>query len=587
MRTRLRGKATLLFMMLGLLLAIPAVALAADVINADLIDYTSQNANYTAGSANGVVTEYWVQADTDGCDPGDGGAVSFKLSVKSQSDGADVTASSFKARLDTDAAGSEQALNNFTLTLNGCAPKPPGTDQFPTTGVFKKVVFTSDANLAAGQYKVEINGSTISDPNDPANEYSPDNQNSFLINVSAPTTGGGGGTGGDPCAGVTVAAPTFANTTPTNGKNGWFNEDDGIPTVSATSTGNTVTYATDAAGPFGAAAPTLGQGETTVYAKATDGNNCSSTVASQLYKVDTVDPSVTPEDVINTTWRNTPLSQQFNATDDTSGLANPADGTFTLTASAESQEDANTPTVDSKTVEDVAGNSTTRKVSALIDLTKPNLGIVDNNAASYNVCGSARPTRPTFNPSDALSVLDGSEGDTWTDNVLATGVGTYKYSAHAKDKAGNEDFYPGPAATDVKTYSVVYGDAANGGVFSGFLPPINANGTRSVFKLTSTIPVKFQLTCNGAPLSNAVAYLTVQKVDPNPDGTVNEAIATDAATTGNQFRYADGGYHFNLSTKSGYTNPSGQNVSFSAGTWQLTVSLDDNTKRTIQIDLRK
>ena len=75
MRTRLRGKATLLFMMLGLLLAIPAVALAADVINADLIDYTSQNANYTAGSANGVVTEYWVQADTDGCDPGDGGAV--------------------------------------------------------------------------------------------------------------------------------------------------------------------------------------------------------------------------------------------------------------------------------------------------------------------------------------------------------------------------------------------------------------------------------------------------------------------------------------------------------------------------------
>jgi hypothetical protein len=101
---------------------------------------------------------------------------------------------------------------------------------------------------------------------------------------------------------------------------------------------------------------------------------------------------------------------------------------------------------------------------------------------------------------------------------------------------------------------VVYGDAANGGAFSGFLPPINAARTRSVFKLTSTVPVKFRLTCNGAPPSNAVAYLTVQKIDSNPDGTIrtiNEAIATNAATTGNQFRYADGGYHFNLSTKSG------------------------------------
>ena len=85
-----------------------------------------------------------------------------------------------------------------------------------------------------------------------------------------------------------------------------------------------------------------------------------------------------------------------------------------------------------------------------------------------------------------------------------------------------------------------------------------------------------------------MAYLTVQKVDPNPDGTMNEVIATDAATTGNQFRYADGGYHFNLSTKSGYyTNPSGENVSFSAGTWKLIVSLDDGTTRSVVIDLRK
>jgi hypothetical protein len=237
-----------------------------------------------------------------------------------------------------------------------------------------------------------------------------------------------------------------------------------------------------------------------------------------------------------------------------------------------------------------------------VDTRLPDLNISGAaDGTSYDVCATLNgngPQRPTFAPSDPTpgsgvtwadantnGKVDAAEFstntfDSWTTPSNAYGLGSYTYNASADDNAGN-------VQTGSRSYSVVYGDAANGGAFGGFLPPINANGTRSVFKLTSTIPVKFQLTCNGAPLSNAVAYLTVQKVDPNPDGTINEAIATDAATTGNQFRYADGGYHFNLSTKSGYTNPSGQNIPFSAGTWKLIVSLDDHTTRTVVIDLRK
>ena len=178
MRIRLRSKITLLFMSWGLLLAVPAVALAADVINADLIDFNSQNADYTAGATNGVQTAYWVEADNNGCDPADGGALSFKLKVIRQSDNADVTASAFKARLATAAAGTEQALNNFTLTFDKCSTaannQPPNNTQ--------TVIFTSDANLDPGKYKVEADTSAalINDPNDLDNTYSASNQNSFL-----------------------------------------------------------------------------------------------------------------------------------------------------------------------------------------------------------------------------------------------------------------------------------------------------------------------------------------------------------------------------------------------------------------------
>jgi len=43
MRTFLRGKVTLLFMMLGMLIALPAVALAAELVTSEL-DTTTPNA---------------------------------------------------------------------------------------------------------------------------------------------------------------------------------------------------------------------------------------------------------------------------------------------------------------------------------------------------------------------------------------------------------------------------------------------------------------------------------------------------------------------------------------------------------------
>jgi hypothetical protein len=112
--------------------------------------------------------------------------------------------------------------------------------------------------------------------------------------------------------------------------------------------------------------------------------------------------------------------------------------------------------------------------------------------------------------------------------------------------------------------------------WSGILQPINADGS-SVFKLKSTVPVKFQLTGASAGITNAVATLTLAKISATATGTDIEAVSTAAATTGNTFRYdaTSGQYIFNLATKD-----------LSTGTWRLTIDLHDGVSRTVNISLK-
>jgi hypothetical protein len=88
----------------------------------------------------------------------------------------------------------------------------------------------------------------------------------------------------------------------------------------------------------------------------------------------------------------------------------------------------------------------------------------------------------------------------------------------------------------------------------------------SVFKLGSTIPVKFKLTgaCAGSP--NIVARIYLAKITNSIIGSDIEAISTSAADSGNMFRYDgnSGQYIFNLATKP-----------LSAGTWQIRIDLGD------------
>ena len=113
--------------------------------------------------------------------------------------------------------------------------------------------------------------------------------------------------------------------------------------------------------------------------------------------------------------------------------------------------------------------------------------------------------------------------------------------------------------------------------FSGVLQPINADGS-SIFKLGSTVPVKFQLTdASGVSVTTAAANLYVSKVSDGVAGSEVEAISTSSATSGSLFRYdsTSDQYVFNLGTKG-----------LSSGTWQLRIALDNGTSHFVNISLK-
>ncbi|MDT4985708.1 MAG: hypothetical protein QOF95_3198 [Pseudonocardiales bacterium] len=112
--------------------------------------------------------------------------------------------------------------------------------------------------------------------------------------------------------------------------------------------------------------------------------------------------------------------------------------------------------------------------------------------------------------------------------------------------------------------------------WSGVLQPVNPDGS-SVFKLGSTVPVKFALTGPSGAITTATATLTFSKISNGVAGSDVEAVSTAAATTGNLFRYdaTSGQYIFNWSTKG-----------LTVGTYLLKINLGDGVLHTVQVSLR-
>ena len=114
-------------------------------------------------------------------------------------------------------------------------------------------------------------------------------------------------------------------------------------------------------------------------------------------------------------------------------------------------------------------------------------------------------------------------------------------------------------------------------IFSGILQPINSDGS-SIFKLGSTVPIKFQLMdASGNNIDTAEAQLRIAKVTNSVVGDQIETTSSGSSNTGNLFRYDTGThqYSYNLATKN-----------LSKGTWQVIIELDDGSIHNGIISLR-
>jgi hypothetical protein len=177
---------------------------------------------------------------------------------------------------------------------------------------------------------------------------------------------------------------------------------------------------------------------------------------------------------------------------------------------------------------------------------------------------SASGAVATYAPT-AIDAVDGTVAATCSPPSGSTfALGVTQVTCQATDKAGNKG--------SAQVFAVKVGVP-----WSNVLSPLNADGS-SVYKIGSTVPVKFQLTGTAASIGNLPAKLYYAKVGNSLPGTEVEALSTSAADTGNQFRYDATAkqYIFNLSTKG-----------FSEGTYQLRIDLGDGIPHTVTITSKR
>jgi parallel beta-helix repeat protein len=254
-------------------------------------------------------------------------------------------------------------------------------------------------------------------------------------------------------------------------------------------------------------------------------------------------------------WYKEDVTIHFTGSDALSGLASVTPDA-TLAGEGAGQSAAGIAT-------DKAGNSATFAVSGInIDKTPPVITVtVPAEGGSYSLHAGVTVN---WSVADGLSGIATATGTVPSGSLLDTAaVGDHTFHVEAADRAGND-------AEKSVVYHVRY-------LYSGVLPPVNLDG-RSLFKLGSTIPVKFQLRdAAGAYVANATATLLVAKLTGGVLGDEVEAVSTAAATAGNLFRCDASGsqYIFNLSTKP-----------LSVGTWQMRISMDDGNSDVVLFSLR-
>jgi choice-of-anchor C domain-containing protein len=356
---------------------------------------------------------------------------------------------------------------------------------------------------------------------------------------------------------VTVEAPPSDSTAPTvtytqspDGSNDWFktapatlivtatDPDDGVSRIDCTLDGSAASLANVSGIGTGTASgevSTSVEGLHAVSCTATDSHdNTTAPAATTGLRLDTTAPVITDDGFASGTaglngWYTTAVTENFRASDSTSGLAD-CGATFTKD-SGTSQSSA--VTVASGSCSDNAGNTNAGidSVSYMIDLTDPyDVTFVGGPAdgASYPV-GSV-PAVPTCTASDLISGFDRC-----TVTGYSTSAGSHTLMATAYDVAGR-------SATAQLTYTVL------GWTLVGFYSPVDMEGVWNTVQGGSTIPFKFDI-FDGSTKLQDTADVTGFAATPAtcPDGSATTDPIEVTATGATSLRFA-GQFVYNWQT---------------------------------------
>ena len=394
MRTFLRSKA-LLVLTFGLLLAVPAVALA-DNIQDNITDNVSSALNLTAGDANSKPTaEIRVIGNNSAGDPDSG--CNFDTSTES------VTIA-----FDTPAGVTATALDGATAT--------PGQMQIATCGVDHTVQFSASSSAAAGNYTVTANIVT-NNTGTPQGTFQ--NQVQIPIKVSAPAD---------------TTAPTLNLpadiTKEATGANG--------AAVTYTATADDTNPAHPPVSCTPASGSTFAIGTTTVNCEATDAAGNKATGSFTVTVADTKAPTLAPHDDITGVEATGPDGATVSYTKPNASDAVDPNPTVTCTPASGATFPLGNTTVNC-TAKDAAGNESAPSsfTVTVADTKAPTLAPHDD-ITGVEATGPDGATVSYTKP-NASDAVDPSPTVTCTPASGATfPLGNTTVNCTAKDAAGNE-----------------------------------------------------------------------------------------------------------------------------------------------------
>ena len=579
MRTMLRGKVTLLFMLLGMLLAVPTIALADDLRNdldnsfeADFevlslqaggasddvnIVLQTQGGDGDAGcnldgsekievqaiSSSSAASVKWADTGTDkveflGCNapssrnltvtPGSS-AGSANVTFKITSTGATETSPGSGIFTVPSTGGGTYDMNTARFTVN-VTPPPNTPPTVSVTGVTHGATYDKgtvpDAGCSVTDTEDGLNASTTA-ATPQVDSTNLDSDGLGLETVTCSYTDGGGltVTASATYTIVDPSAPVIGHTlnpaTP-DGNNGWYKSNVSLTwNVTENESPNSLqkTGCVDQN-------ITADQQETTYSCSATSSGGSAGLVNVSI-KRDGTDPDIADVGTTQTPngdgWFNTAVTNNFSASDATSGL--PASFTTPFSVSSGNAE-GSAVKINSGPVSDIAGNTNPGIDSAAfkIDKTKPTVSVTGvSNGATYTT-GNV--------PTPGCDTTDGLSGVKTNATVNVTG-GTGGFGTLTATCSGAVDNADNNQAAPVSvTYSVKAG-------FNGFLQPIDGHAVNTG-KYGRTYPIKWQLRdSSGALISDSAAQLLVatmtggQKAVTCDNFALLDSDTLEESTTGN------------------------------------------------------